>query len=72
MSKCNWLFLLLFSLLCACSKQQLYDATQPKYSDTECANQQLPKSEFEACIARQGMSYEEYERERGASDQDGR
>jgi hypothetical protein len=63
------LVLTLLLSLTACSSQQLYEATQPKYTDTECAN--MPETEFQDCIAREPMSYEEYQRERGAADEEG-
>jgi len=55
----------------ACSNQQLYEATQPKYTDLECANMDLPETEFRDCTARNPMSYDEYQRERGATDNEG-
>lgn len=57
--------------LTACSSEQLYDATQPKYTELECSNQNLPETEFRDCISRKPMSYDEYQRERGASNDEG-
>ena len=57
--------------LTACSNKQLYEATQPKYTDLECANKNLPETEFRDCTARKAMSYDEYQRERGAKDDEG-
>jgi hypothetical protein len=41
-------------LVSACTNKQIYEATQPKYTEAE----------YEACVQKEGMSYEEYERDR--------
>jgi hypothetical protein len=51
-------------LVSACTNKQIYEATQPKYTEAECMTKNLPKTEYEACVQKEGMSYEEYERDR--------
>jgi len=49
-------------MISACSNKQIYEATQPKYNEAECMK--LPKSQYDECIQREALSFEEYEKER--------
>jgi hypothetical protein len=60
--KAVMLTVLLLVALSGCTNQQIYDATQPKYDETQCM--ELPRSEYQECIQREPQSYEDYERER--------
>ena len=60
----NGFVLAVLSLLVisGCTNKQLYEASQPKYDEAECMK--LPRSQYEECMQREPLSYEEYERER--------
>jgi hypothetical protein len=45
-----------------CSSKELYESTQPKYSENECRN--LPPYEYDDCINKEAKSFEEYKKER--------
>ena len=49
-------------VISGCTNKQIYEAVQPKYNEAECI--ELPKSEYEECMRREPLSYEDYERER--------
>ena len=49
-------------LIPSCSSKQVYEGLRDRQR-VEC--QQLPKSEYEECLERVDMSYEEYRRKRG-------
>ena len=51
-------------LISACTNKQIYEATQPKYTEAECMTKNLPETKHEECVQQEAMSYEEYERER--------
>ena len=46
----------------SCTNKQIYEAVQPKYDEAECSK--LPRPQYEECLERETMSFEEYERER--------
>lgn len=63
MKKNTVLITISLSLACfGCSNKQLYEAFQPKYDETECRKEH--ESEFENCMRKQAITYEEYEKER--------
>ena len=57
------LIVLLFALCCsACSQQQWYYALQ-EAETSECVNE--PANQYQECLARQDMEYDEYAALRG-------
>jgi uncharacterized protein YceK len=57
------LSILLCLALSGCSSKQMYESTQPKYSVAEC--RKLPQTQYQECIAREPMTYDQYQIERG-------
>jgi hypothetical protein len=60
----NYFALLILStlVLTGCTSKQLYNSIQPKYTEAEC--RELPETQYEECLKKKSMSYEEYEKER--------
>jgi hypothetical protein len=56
------LAILSFVAFSGCTTKQIYEATQPKYNEAECMK--LPRSQYEECMQRKPLSYEDYENER--------
>jgi len=47
-----------------CTNKQIYESTQPKYTEVECMTNNLPETKYEECIQQESTSYEQYEKER--------
>ena len=64
----KYFVLMIFSSIvcCGCTSQEIYEATQPKYTEAEC--RKLPQTQYQECKQREAMTYEEYERKRKESD----
>ena len=56
------LLILSILVLTGCTSKQLYNSTQPKYTEAEC--RKLPETQYKECINKKSMSYEQYEKER--------